>query len=246
MKPFIPLPALLLSLLASIPLHAGDALHTRGWIGGEFALAKPQRFFVNRDTVQAFPAAYRDEQKAGIFVRSVPAGSPSAMAGLQAGDLILRLDGQVTDHLRTFHKQVETFEPGRTLRLSIWRMGVTNELAVTVGTETYQNVGTLAFGFMWSNQLDLWPNPDFSLFVVGYERATERPQLHSPEADFKRAVAKANAPTDEPSDPAEEEEKQPKAASPPHADGATGNHWRFWALPFSLGFHEKVLSQEGT
>lgn len=215
----------LLCVFTALNVRAGDTIHTRGWIGGEFALAKKARLFHGRHTVHSFPASLRKEQKAGIFVRFVPPGSPSAQAGLQAGDLILKLNDQPVESLRGFHDPIEALPPGHAIQLTVWRAGEKRQLNAVTGRETYRKVGMFGCGFFFSTQVDLWPNRDFSLFVLGYKRDLERAQLRSPEAEYSRAVRKADGAKDddEPGD---------------------GEGWSCWVSPFNLGLHQKILTQE--
>src|SRR5262245_35638591 len=83
------------SLFASANLHADDTVHTRGWIGGEYKLARPWKFFQNRKTIYTFPKSLAKEQGAGIFISALATNTPAAKGGVQAGDLILKIDGHI-------------------------------------------------------------------------------------------------------------------------------------------------------
>ena len=215
----------LVIVCTALSLRAGDTVHERSWLGSEFALAKKTRFFQSRDTVNAFPASLREEQKAGIFVRSVVPNSPSSRAGLRAGDLILKMDGAPTDSLGRFYDRIDGMDPGDAASFTIWRRGETKLVEMVAGRETYRKVGTIGFGFFFSSRLDPWPNPDFSLFVVGYRSEREQTQLHSPESEYVRAVRAA--------DGMEENEGRNSPEG-----------WKWWLTPFNLGFHRRVLTQE--
>jgi hypothetical protein len=218
---------LLASLVAGalVNLRAGDTIHTRGWIGGDYAVAKRTGVFESSRAVPAFPSELRAEYKAGIFARSVPPHSPAATAGLQAGDLILRVGGQNVERLPKFHKLVELTQPGHPLQLTVWRQGEVRTLRVDTGRETYRNVGTLGLGIHLSSKLDLWPNPVFSLIALGYDRLGERLELHSTESAYVRDVRQRNG---------------------AGADSAQGSRegWKVWLVILQLGMHKHVLSQE--
>ena len=211
-------------ILTGFSLVAGDTIHQRGWIGGEYALAKKAGYFRKQDQVHAFPKELQPEQKAGIFVRSVPTNSPAAQAGLQAGDLILRVNEQKTESLSSFRKVIEKSEPGQSLALAVWNAGETRTVQVTTGRETYRNVGTVGLGIHFSTKIDLVPNPEFSALVIGFDRKEERAELHSTESEFVNEVRRHNGSRDT-----------------GHADG---EGWNAWLVIFHLGMHKRILSQE--
>jgi membrane-associated protease RseP (regulator of RpoE activity) len=215
---------ILLFALASYGLHAGEALHSRGWIGGEYALAK-KTFFQREQDVPAFPTELRHQQKAGVFVRSVPTNSPAAQAGLQVGDLILRVNDQKTESLGTFRKLIEQSKPGAPLQLTVWKEGESRTVQVTTGRETYRKVGTLGVGFHFSSKVDLVPNPDFSAFVLGFDHSDERVELHSPESEFISEVREQNGHKND--------------------SGQTSREgWKLWLVILQLGMHKTILNQE--
>lgn len=69
----------------------------------------------------------------GALVRGVEAGSPAEKAGLEAGDIILRLDGKNIDKSTDLPRMVGNTKPGSKITLSIWRRGSQRDLAITVG-----------------------------------------------------------------------------------------------------------------
>jgi hypothetical protein len=116
---------------------------------------------------------------------------------------------------------VDRSEPGGELPLTVYRDGQTREFHVTVGRETYRPGGVLTiwFPFVWQDQLDLWPNPDFSLFVLGYKHDRSRPELGSVQETYRRNC----------------NPKGYEAAAP---------DWRAWLVIMEISKHKNILSQE--
>ena len=69
----------------------------------------------------------------GALIRGVEVGSPAEKAGLEAGDIILRLDGKSIDKSTDLPRLVGNTKPGTKITLSVWRHGSQREIAVTVG-----------------------------------------------------------------------------------------------------------------
>ena len=69
----------------------------------------------------------------GEFVQSVQPGEPADAAGLQAGDVVLRVDGKEVTPDQTLSWIVANIEPGDRVDLQIVRDGERRTLPVTVG-----------------------------------------------------------------------------------------------------------------
>jgi serine protease Do len=69
----------------------------------------------------------------GEFVQSVQPGEPAEVAGLQAGDVVLRVDGKDVTPDQTLSFIVANIAPGRRINLEIIRDGERRTLPVTVG-----------------------------------------------------------------------------------------------------------------
>ncbi len=69
----------------------------------------------------------------GALVRSVETGSPAEKAGLEPGDVVLKLDGKVIERSIDLPRLVGSIKPGTKALLSVWRRGANKEVAVTVG-----------------------------------------------------------------------------------------------------------------
>lgn len=68
----------------------------------------------------------------GALVRSVETGSPAAQAGVEAGDIITKFNGQTIERATDLPRLVGNTKPGSKVNLSVFRRGATRELGVTV------------------------------------------------------------------------------------------------------------------
>jgi Do/DeqQ family serine protease len=72
------------------------------------------------------------EKSDGALIAQVAANSAAANAGLQAGDLIVGVDGQPVHNVADFHRRIDFAHIGDTLRLSILREGRPDTVKVTI------------------------------------------------------------------------------------------------------------------
>jgi len=70
---------------------------------------------------------------AGALVQSVEQGGPADKAGVEAGDIITRVDGKLVEKSGDLPRIVGGTRPGSKATLQIFRRGATKELSVTVG-----------------------------------------------------------------------------------------------------------------
>ena len=68
----------------------------------------------------------------GALVRSVEAGSPADKAGVEAGDIITKFNGQVIDKATDLPRMVGNTKPGSRSTLTVFRRGGSRDLNVTV------------------------------------------------------------------------------------------------------------------
>ena len=68
----------------------------------------------------------------GALVRSVESGSPAERAGVEAGDIILRIDGRVIERANDLPRLVGNTRPGSRATLTVFRRGAQRELVVQV------------------------------------------------------------------------------------------------------------------
>jgi serine protease Do len=69
----------------------------------------------------------------GALVSSVENGSPGAKAGLEPGDIILKLDGRNITRSAELPPLVSSMKAGTKVTLEVWRNGASKELTATLG-----------------------------------------------------------------------------------------------------------------
>jgi hypothetical protein len=195
--------------------------HHRGWIGGEYRLARRHgNWFDTTDAVISFPKALTNTQK-GVLITGLATNTPAYIAGLREADLILELDHEKITSLAAFRKRVDHAKPGSTLALRAYRDGEVQDYDITVGRETYNNQGVFAIGLLpIVREPSLKFNPGFSLIALGLSWDTDkRAELGSPEQVFRRSC------------------------SPKQVDVAN-RHWRAWLAMIFIEHVHQIRSQE--
>ena len=94
----------------------------RGWLGVRIQT-------VNDEMAEALGL----ETAAGALVAEVTEGGPAEAAGVEAGDVILKFDGQDVEEMRDLPRLVADTEVEKTVRVVVFRKGKTQTLKVTVG-----------------------------------------------------------------------------------------------------------------
>jgi serine protease Do len=69
----------------------------------------------------------------GALVRGVEAGAPAEKAGVEAGDIIIKLDGKAIEKSTDLPRMVGSLKPGSRSTLTVFRRGATKDLTVTIG-----------------------------------------------------------------------------------------------------------------
>ena len=70
----------------------------------------------------------------GLMVQRVTPESPASQAGIQAGDVLVALQGRVIDNLPDFYRQLWTSGPaGSTLEITVKRLGQERKIRITTG-----------------------------------------------------------------------------------------------------------------
>lgn len=85
---------------------------------------------VDPDMAKAFGLS----QGGGALVADVAPGGPAAKAGLQRGDIILKLDGDAVNGMSDLSVHISEMAPGSVAHLQVFRNGHTQEMDVKVGT----------------------------------------------------------------------------------------------------------------
>jgi serine protease Do len=83
---------------------------------------------VSKETAEAFGLA----KPGGALVNSVEKGGPADKAGVEAGDIIIKVDGRDVRTSSELPRIITVIKPGTKLTLTVWRKGAQRDLAVTV------------------------------------------------------------------------------------------------------------------
>ncbi|HEV7412916.1 MAG TPA: DegQ family serine endoprotease [Casimicrobiaceae bacterium] len=83
---------------------------------------------VNRETADAFGLA----KASGALVNSVEKGGPAEKAGIEAGDIITKVDGRTVNTSSELPRIITQVRPGTKISLQLWRKGASKDVAVTV------------------------------------------------------------------------------------------------------------------
>ncbi len=69
----------------------------------------------------------------GALVQSVESGGPADKAGIEAGDIITRVDGKVVERFGELPRLIGGLKPGSRTTLQVFRRGKPRDLTVTIG-----------------------------------------------------------------------------------------------------------------
>ncbi|HEY7943132.1 MAG: DegQ family serine endoprotease [Burkholderiales bacterium] len=83
---------------------------------------------VSRETADAFGLA----KASGALVNSVEKGGPADKAGIEAGDIIVKVDGRPVNTSSELPRIITQVKPGTKIMLQLWRKGATKDVGVTV------------------------------------------------------------------------------------------------------------------
>jgi S1-C subfamily serine protease len=119
--------SLLALFLAGCANTKTKTISQRGWIGGEYVLAKYRTTWVtlaNSPGVRGtLPPSLRSIQKAAIQVTGMTTNAPAGAAGLCHGDFVLEVNHQPVTSLRAFRRAIDRSEPGTMVAIKAYRDG---------------------------------------------------------------------------------------------------------------------------
>ncbi len=84
---------------------------------------------LTRDLADSLGLARTD----GAVVGTVEEDSPAAKAGVEPGDVILKVDGRTIESSADLSRTIRGMRPGQKVTLNIWRAGKARDVVVTVG-----------------------------------------------------------------------------------------------------------------
>ena len=151
-----------------------QTISQRGWIGGEYVLARPNTRWTcmnNSPGVRGtLPASLKPTQSSAVQVTGMTTNAPAEAAGLRLGDFVLEVNQRPVRSLRSFRRAIDRSTPGTLMMIKAYRDGQFFDCHVPVGREKYKKGGELSITLpTFVHRWDLWPNPGFSLVVAGYE-----------------------------------------------------------------------------
>jgi serine protease Do len=82
---------------------------------------------------QSLAESFGLKQPAGALVSSVDRDGPAAKAGIEPGDVILKIDGEPVGRTIDLSSHVADLKPGASAQLEVWRKGAARQITVTVG-----------------------------------------------------------------------------------------------------------------
>ena len=77
----------------------------------------------------------------GVLIGAVIPGEPAEKAGIQAGDVVLAIDGKAVENSSELLRIVADQKPGTTVKLTIWRAGKEQVVRVKLGERGSKGVG---------------------------------------------------------------------------------------------------------
>jgi len=116
------------SIPIDVAMQVGEQLQTTGHAtrGKLGVLIQP--------VTQGLADSFGLPQPAGALVSSVEKGGPAEKAGVEAGDVILKLNGQTIEDSSELPVQIASLAPGTAVNLEVWRTHAPRELSVKLGT----------------------------------------------------------------------------------------------------------------
>lgn len=82
---------------------------------------------------QSLAESFGLKKPEGALVSSVDPDGPAAKAGIETGDVILKIDGAPVSRTLDLSSRVADLKPGSSAKLEVWRKGEPREITVTVG-----------------------------------------------------------------------------------------------------------------
>ena len=83
---------------------------------------------VSKETADAFGLP----KATGALVNSVEKGGPADKAGIESGDIIIKVDGRTVNTSSELPRIITAIKPGTSVTLQVWHKGATKDVAVTV------------------------------------------------------------------------------------------------------------------
>ncbi len=128
------------SIPIDVAMQVGQQLQTSGHV------TRGKLGVVIQNVSQGLADSFGLPQPEGALVSSVEKGGPAEHAGIQPGDVILKLNGQVLKDSTELPVQIASIAPGTTVELEVWRNHATRTVDVKLGAledkRTAANLGS--------------------------------------------------------------------------------------------------------
>jgi len=103
--------------------------------------------------------AFNYNMSGGALIGDVSPNTPASKAGLQKGDVIVKLNGQAVSDYVDLRLRISQMAPGTSVNLDVWRDGKTKDYTVALGelpekTEAADNRGTESSGGLEGVEVD--------------------------------------------------------------------------------------------
>jgi serine protease Do len=132
------------SIPIDVAMQVGQQLQTTGHV------TRGKLGVVIQNVTQGLADSFGLPQPEGALVSSVEKGGPAEHAGIEPGDVILKLDGQPLKDSTELPVQIASVTPGTSVSLEIWRNHATRNVSVKLAAmedkRTAANVGDHAEG----------------------------------------------------------------------------------------------------
>jgi serine protease Do len=115
------------SIPIDVAMQVGDQLQSTGHV------ARGKLGVVIQGVTQGLADSFGLPQPEGALVSSVEKGGPSEKAGVEPGDVILKLNGNVLKDSNELPVQVASLAPGTDVTLEIWRNHASRTVTVKLG-----------------------------------------------------------------------------------------------------------------
>ena len=116
------------SIPIDVAMQVGEQLQTTGHV------TRGKLGVVIQPVTQGLADSFGLPQPEGALVSSVEKGGPAEHAGIESGDVILKLNGAPLKDSSELPVQIAAIAPGTSVKLEIWRNHATREITVKLGT----------------------------------------------------------------------------------------------------------------
>ena len=115
------------SIPIDVALNVSHQLETSGHV------TRGKLGVVIQNVTQGLADSFGLPQPEGALVSSVEKGGPAERAGIQAGDVILKLNGTPVNESTELPAEVADLAPGASVKLEVWRQHASREMEVKLG-----------------------------------------------------------------------------------------------------------------